>query len=51
MIRVKSFELRTGGRYDKSAKSTFVSTVSENEDVNPFANSQTGFALQGVYKF
>ena len=48
---VKSFELRIEARYDKSDKSTFVRTLTEDESVNPFADSQTGFALQGVYKF
>ena len=48
---VKNFELRLEARYDKSTEPTFVRSISENEDVNPFANSQTGFALQGVYKF
>ena len=48
---VKSFELRIEARYDKSDKSTFVRTLTEDENVNPFADSQTGFALQGVYKF
>lgn len=48
---VKNFELRLEGRYDKSTEPTFVRSISENPDVNPLANSQTGFALQGVYKF
>jgi hypothetical protein len=48
---VKSFELRIEARYDKSDKSTFVRTLTEDESVNPFADNQTGFALQGVYKF
>jgi hypothetical protein len=46
---VKSFELRIEGRYDKSDKSTFVRTV--DGETNVFADSQTEFALQGVYKF
>src|SRR5258707_1961407 len=46
---VKSFELRIEARYDKSDKSTFVRSLTEV--ANPFADSQTGFALQGVYKF
>jgi hypothetical protein len=48
---IKSFELRIEARYDKSDKPTFVRSVSEDESVNPYADSQTGFALQGVYKF
>jgi hypothetical protein len=48
---VKSFELRIEARYDKSDKATFVRTLSEDENVDPFADSQTGFAVQGVYKF
>jgi hypothetical protein len=47
----KSFELRIEGRYDKSDKATFVRSINAEETVNPFAESQTGFALQGVYKF
>jgi hypothetical protein len=47
----KSFELRIEGRYDKSTDTTsFVRSINPN-DTNPFADSQTGFALQGVYKF
>jgi hypothetical protein len=46
---VKSFELRIEARYDKSDKSTFVRSLTEV--ANAFADSQTGFALQGVYKF
>ena len=48
---VKSFELRIEARYDKSDKATFVRTIDQNPDVNPLADSQTGFALQGVFKF
>jgi hypothetical protein len=48
---VKSFELRMEARYDKSDKSTFVRTITNDTSVNPFADSQTGVALQGVYKF
>jgi len=48
---VKSFELRIEARYDKSDKATFVRTITEDATINPFADSQTGFALQGVYKF
>jgi hypothetical protein len=48
---VKSFELRIEARYDKSTDPTsFVRSINPS-DTNPFANSQTGFALQGVYKF
>jgi hypothetical protein len=48
---VKSFELRMEARYDKSDKSTFVRTITNDTSINPFADSQTGVALQGVYKF
>jgi hypothetical protein len=48
---VKSFELRMEARYDKSDKSTFVRTITNHTSINPFADSQTGVALQGVYKF
>ncbi len=47
---VKSFELRFEGRYDKSNQSTFVRSINP-ASTDPFANSQTGIALQGVYKF
>ena len=47
----KSFELRMEARYDKSDKATFVRTLSTDATINPFANNQTGFALQGVYRF
>ena len=45
---VKNFELRIEGRYDKSTQPTFVRKV---QDTNQLANSQTGFVLQGIYKF
>ncbi len=45
---VKNFELRIEGRYDKSTQPTFVRKIQE---VNQLADSQTGFALQGIYKF
>jgi hypothetical protein len=48
---VKSFELRIEARYDKSDKATFVRSINPDMDINQFADSQTGFALQGVYKF
>jgi hypothetical protein len=48
---VKSFELRIEARYDKSDKSTFVRKITEDASIDPFADSQTGFAVQGVYKF
>jgi hypothetical protein len=38
------------GRYDKSDKATFVRKLT-SEAGSPLANSQTGVALQGVYKF
>ncbi len=47
----KSFEVRIEARYDKSDKATFVRSINADENINPFADSQTGFALQGVYKF
>jgi hypothetical protein len=45
---VKNFELRIEGRYDKSTQPTFVRKILE---VNQLADSQTGVALQGIYKF
>jgi hypothetical protein len=48
---VKSFELRIEARYDKSDKATFVRKINNIVNADPLANSQTGFALQGVYKF
>jgi hypothetical protein len=50
---VKSFELRIEFRYDISNKNqpTFVRTENKDGTANSFANSQTGLALQGVYKF
>jgi hypothetical protein len=48
---VKSFELRIEARYDKSDKATFVRKINNIVNANPLANSQTGIALQGVYKF
>ncbi|MGH9641343.1 MAG: outer membrane beta-barrel protein, partial [Terriglobales bacterium] len=47
---VKSFELRMEVRYDKSDKTTFSRSISD-VDASPFADSQTGLALQGVFKF
>jgi hypothetical protein len=51
---VKSFELRLEARYDKSDQPTFVRAL--NLATSPpgaasFADNQTGFALQGVFKF
>jgi hypothetical protein len=50
---VKSFELRLEFRYDISNKNqpTFVRTLNKDGTANTLANSQTGLALQGVYKF
>ena len=48
---VKSFELRLEGRYDKSDQPTFVRSVATATEPQTFADNQTGFALQGVYKF
>jgi Putative beta-barrel porin-2, OmpL-like. bbp2 len=45
---IKNFELRIEGRYDKSTQPTFVRSLTA---ANPLADSQTGFALQGIYKF
>ncbi len=45
---IKNFELRIEGRYDKSTKPTFVRSLTA---VTLLAGSQTGFALQGIYKF
>ncbi|MDP9089700.1 MAG: porin [Pseudomonadota bacterium] len=45
---IKNFELRVEGRYDKSTQPTFVRSI---KPLNLLANSQTGFALQGIYKF
>ena len=47
---VKSFELRIEARYDMSTQPTFVRSMGANE-ADVFADSQTGFALQGVFKF
>ncbi len=48
---VKSFELRIEARYDKSTDATsFVRSITPGT-LNPFADSQTEFVLQGVYKF
>jgi hypothetical protein len=50
---VKSFELRIEFRYDMSNKNqpTFVRSLNKDGTVNTLANSQTGLALQGIYKF
>ena len=48
---VKSFELRVEARYDKSDKSPFLRSLSYTDSPNTFADSQTEFVLQGVYKF
>jgi hypothetical protein len=47
----KSFELRMEARYDKSDKATFVRSINTDDTASPFADSQTGFALQGVFRF
>jgi predicted porin len=47
----KSFELRMEARYDKSDRATFVRLLDTDATASPFAESQTGFALQGVFKF
>ena len=49
---IKNFELRIEGRYDRSTQDPFLRAISPNADFpSTFANSQTEFALQGVYKF
>jgi hypothetical protein len=51
---VKSFELRLEVRYDKSDQPTFVRTLNlttSPPSVATFADNQTGFAVQGVFKF
>jgi hypothetical protein len=45
---VKAFELRAELRYDWSNEPTFESRVN---NVASFNDHQTGFALQGLYKF
>ena len=45
---VKSFELRLEARYDTSNKATF---EYKTPDTETFDAHQTGFALQGIYKF
>jgi hypothetical protein len=46
---VKAFELRAELRYDWDNQPTFTSTVNRTAAV--FTDHQTGFALQGLYKF
>lgn len=48
---VKSFELRIEGRYDKSDQATFVKTVTPAGAAATFDDSQSEFAVQGIYKF
>jgi hypothetical protein len=45
---VKAFELRAELRYDWSDNPTFESRVN---NIASFSDHQTGFALQGLYKF
>ena len=45
---VKSFELRLEARYDKSDQATFIRALPPAASV---ADNQTGFALQGVFRF
>lgn len=47
---VKSFELRLEARYDKSDQDGFLRSI-DSDGPTQLANSQTGIALQGVYKF
>jgi len=46
---VKNFELRLEGRYDWSSEPTFQSRV--NGNTLSYNDHQTGFAMQGLYKF
>ncbi len=49
---VKSFELRLEARYDKSDQSTFVRALpASTVAAASYADNQSGFALQGVFKF
>lgn len=49
---MKNFELRIEGRYDKSTQAPFLRTISQSGAAyNTFADNQSEFALQGVYKF
>jgi len=47
----KSFEVRIELRYDKSNEPTFLRSVSTASELQMFADNQTGFAVQGLYKF
>jgi len=46
---IKNFEVRFEARYDKSDKDTFRRAITD--ETTFYANSQTGFAVQGIYKF
>jgi Putative beta-barrel porin-2, OmpL-like. bbp2 len=48
---IKAFELRIEARYDKSDKSPFLRSLSYSKSPDTYADNQTEFALQGVYKF
>ena len=49
---VKSFELRLEARFDNSTQPTFVRSLATSDVTLPtFADNQTEFALQGVFKF
>ena len=48
---IKSFELRIEARYDKSDKAPFLRSISYSDGPDTFADDQTEFALEGVYKF
>jgi hypothetical protein len=49
---VKNFELRIEGRYDKSTQPSFLRSITYTEEgSDTFADNQTEFALQGVFKF
>ena len=48
---IKNFELRMEARYDKSTQPSFVRALDDSGLASVFADSQTEFALQGVYKF
>jgi hypothetical protein len=48
---VKSFELRIEGRYDKSDQATFVKTQTSSGAAATFDDTQSEFAVQGIYRF
>jgi Putative beta-barrel porin-2, OmpL-like. bbp2 len=50
---IKNFELRLEGRYDSSDESTYLKSIhgGPDGDALEYAENQTEFAIQGVYKF